>query len=232
MRPKLHIADIDESNEKLVAFAQTIDFSALFDHIKDFANIDCDFHQPAIITSGGGVHITFISDDIKSQTGPFAVILKRCYIQSFSNGVVKDKETGEPKYWVSVSIRYEHKDGGSNGMDMVRAWYKNGTWEFLNAGQTKVIKVGKYRIKSKSKGRGWLEGSINGFCFQAKVFDTGSKFGINNGRVSKLMVWEHRTSTDLFSYDRGWDAEPIDDEQKEVLQALLEHLENMPAEGW
>ncbi len=118
-----------------VAFAQNIDFTELFDHIKAFTKADCAFHQPEITTSRGEVHINFISDDIAAQTGPFAAILERCSLHSFSNGVYTDKETHEPAYWVSVSIQYEHKDGGSNGMNICRASYTElGGWVFRDAG--------------------------------------------------------------------------------------------------
>lgn len=95
MTAKLHIVTINDDNKELVAFAQTIDFTELFDHIKTFTNVDCSFYQPAIIADGKDVHITFMSDDITKQTGPFAPILERCYFKSFNNGVHKDKKTGE-----------------------------------------------------------------------------------------------------------------------------------------
>jgi hypothetical protein len=137
MKPFLKdvIFDDDGSNMVPLEFAVTIDFTALFDHIKDFAGIACEFHRPEITTSPGNVHISFMSTDITAQAGPFAAILKHCCISSFNNGVFKDKETGEFGYWVGVSLRYEHKNGGSNGMEMLRAWYKNGAWAFLNAGE-------------------------------------------------------------------------------------------------
>ncbi|MCL2235453.1 MAG: hypothetical protein FWB98_03300 [Defluviitaleaceae bacterium] len=127
---------IDENNEALVAFAQTIDFAELFNHTKAHTKVECEFHQPEITTTRGNVHIGFMSHDIAAQTGAFAAILERCYLGSFSNYVFKDKETGELGYWVTVNIRYEHKDGGSNGMDVVTGWYKESTgWIFKNAGQ-------------------------------------------------------------------------------------------------
>jgi hypothetical protein len=127
---------MDEKNEEMVLFAQTINFAELFNHIKGYMNVDCDFHQPEITTSQGTVHIRFMSHDIASQTGAFATILERAYLSSFNNYVYTDKETGEPSYWVTVSIQYEHKNGGSNGMDVATAWYKASTgWVFRNAGK-------------------------------------------------------------------------------------------------
>lgn len=127
---------VDNHNEELVTFAQTIDFTQLFEHTKEFTKIDCTFHQPEITTIRGNVHIGFMSTDIANQTGAFAPILERCCLASFSNRVFKDEKTNELGYWVQVSIQYEHKGGGSNGMEITTARYtKNGGWAFRNAGQ-------------------------------------------------------------------------------------------------
>jgi hypothetical protein len=135
MKPVMKNITIDNHNAELVDFAQTVDFTELFDHVKAFAGVECEFYQPEITTGRGEVHISFMSDDITAQTGAFAAILERCCIHSFSNGVFMDQKTGELAYWVSVNLQYEHKDGGSNDMDMVRAWYINGEWVFTDAGQ-------------------------------------------------------------------------------------------------
>ena len=126
---------IDEHNEDLVAFAQTIDFSELFNHAKTYAKVECEFHQPEVSTIRGDVHIRFMSHDIANQTGAFAAILERCYLGSFSNKVYKDKETGELKFWTQVNISYDHKNGGSNGMEVFTAWYSASEgWIFRNLG--------------------------------------------------------------------------------------------------
>ncbi len=126
---------VDNNNAELIDFAQTVDFAALFEHVKAFVGVDCGFYQPEITTRHGDVYIGFMTEDITAQTGAFSAILERCYLHSFSNGVSTDKDSGDPYYWVSVSIAYEHKNGGSNGMEVVRAWHKNSAWEFLNAGE-------------------------------------------------------------------------------------------------
>ena len=135
MLPVMKKVAIDNYNGELVAFAQTVDFAELFDRVRDFAGIDCTFNRPEITTVRGNVHISFMSDDIAKQTGAFACMLKRCFIQSSINGVFRHKGTGELEYWAGVNIRYEHKDGGNNGMEGLRAWYKNGEWAFLGAGE-------------------------------------------------------------------------------------------------
>ena len=78
----------------------------------------------------------------------------------------------------------------------------------------------------------WEDGSsiINGikFLYSAKVFDVGSEFGINNGRISKLQVvkdiredswnWDNT----IINYDRGWDIRPRTETEKKALQYVLD----------
>ncbi|MDR2531978.1 MAG: hypothetical protein LBC82_03960 [Oscillospiraceae bacterium] len=61
-------------------------------------------------------------------------------------------------------------------------------------------------ITVKRKVSEWLEGRIDGLKFYAKVYDFGSQFGINKGRVSKLTVVG--LNGDIISFDRGWDKKP------------------------
>ena len=136
MKPTMNNITITETNEAFVNFAQTIDFTELFEHIVNFTRTSCTFDEPEITTNKHGeVYIRFQSENIVSVTGPFAAILKECYFHSFSNGVCRDRDTNEIKYWVSVSIGYAHKDGGSNGMEVCHAWYTdNEGWIFADVG--------------------------------------------------------------------------------------------------
>ena len=52
----------------------------------------------------------------------------------------------------------------------------------------------------------------------AKVYDEGSEYGINEGRISKLEVRQDNKL--LLNYDRGWDIEP-DCELAEIALAML-----------
>ena len=90
MKAKMGKAVINDKNENLVAFAKSIDFTELFDNIRMFINVDCGFYNPVIKTSDERVRITFKSHDFVGQTGPFAAILKRCYVHSDRNGVCND----------------------------------------------------------------------------------------------------------------------------------------------
>jgi hypothetical protein len=65
----------------------------------------------------------------------------------------------------------------------------------------------------------WMHGIINGAHYEAKVFEEGSQFGINGGRVSKLHIVKDGRC--ILNYDRGWDIEPTTDEAREALRMIL-----------
>ena len=54
----------------------------------------------------------------------------------------------------------------------------------------------------------WYTGWTGAWDFQAKVYDTDSKYGISGGRVSKLTIASKATGRVVARYDRGWDILP------------------------
>lgn len=81
---------------------------------------------------------------------------------------------------------------------------------------------------------GWVTAIIAGRWVQAKVYDQPSKFGVFNGRVSKLAIAKtaYRNSNANFfeqldyHYDRGLD---FDNLPEGVLKQVIAELETLPA---
>lgn len=80
----------------------------------------------------------------------------------------------------------------------------------------------------------WVKGKVGSYVFEAKLFDDSSTFGINNGRVSKLSIYndEKRLKDGFFpacivNYDRGWDIRPTKENRK-IFKAVLAALESSP----
>ena len=73
----------------------------------------------------------------------------------------------------------------------------------------------------------WKEGSIkvNGeiFHYWMKRYEEDSQWGIEDGRISKLML--KRNGEIVCNYDRGWDAEPADENTRLATELLL-HSDN------
>lgn len=63
------------------------------------------------------------------------------------------------------------------------------------------------------------DGGFNVIHFWIKVYEVGSKFGINGGKISKLML--KLNSEIIANYDRGWDIEPSTEEAETALYILL-----------
>lgn len=73
----------------------------------------------------------------------------------------------------------------------------------------------------------WKEGSLKVydsiFHYWMKQYDEDSRFGIDGGRISKLML--KRDSIIVANYDRGWDVKPADADTQLAVDILL-HSEN------
>jgi hypothetical protein len=69
----------------------------------------------------------------------------------------------------------------------------------------------------------WKEGTIkiqnSVFHYWVKVYDEPSRFGIDGGRISKLML--KRKNEIVCNYDRGWDMKPVDEDVEAALQILI-----------
>lgn len=77
-----------------------------------------------------------------------------------------------------------------------------------------------YRTDANNWKVGYIRLGSYAFDFEAKVFEEGSQFGINEGRVSKLCISEQNENVCLVSYDRGWDLEP-QDRLSEILLSII-----------
>jgi len=70
----------------------------------------------------------------------------------------------------------------------------------------------------------WKDGSIKVnnsiFHYWIKVFETGSEFGIDGGKVSKMMM--KRDGEVVMNYDRSWDVRPVDKDTKLAMQIILQ----------
>ena len=78
----------------------------------------------------------------------------------------------------------------------------------------------------------WMRGRIlteyGDYEFTAKVYDEGSGYGINNGRVSKLELKDFEGNI-VVNYDRGWDIYPSDNGfVLDVLEGVVGFLEEAP----
>jgi len=69
----------------------------------------------------------------------------------------------------------------------------------------------------------WREGSIkigeDIFHYWIKQYGGGSVYGIEGGRISKLMI--KRGGEIVCNYDRGWDIKPVDEDTEFALAIIM-----------
>lgn len=69
----------------------------------------------------------------------------------------------------------------------------------------------------------WMEGRIDGYNVNAKVYPKPSIHGIENGRISKLTITDKDGNT-IANYDRGWDVIPKE-QYKDLYDKIVGSLE-------
>ena len=57
------------------------------------------------------------------------------------------------------------------------------------------------------------------YKFQAKVYEVGSKYGIDGGKISKL--WISCEDMVVASYERGWDIKPASEDAEFAVAVLM-----------
>ena len=122
---------VETRNALYKEFVGTIPMEELYETTKKIANIpDLEFESKYVEPRNGGDGSIVIRSkgNLKNNMGTFGKTLKSAEISTFNTSVYIDRETGEPRYWGSLDVRYEHNDGGSNGSRLVDMRYdrKNG----------------------------------------------------------------------------------------------------------
>ena len=85
-------------------------------------------------------------------------------------------------------------------------------------------------LNDSRKTSNWFTAIIAGRWVQAKIYNEGSEYGINGGRISKLWISKDvnpaNVSGDDYSYDRGLDYNNLTDAT--ILPKVLKALEALP----
>lgn len=87
--------------------------------------------------------------------------------------------------------------------------------------------IEEYSLRNDRENPVWIVGSFiwnrKQYSVSGKVYLEGSKFGIDNGPISKLWIKDMEKSKVIVNYDRGWDVKPTD-ENKDLYEAIMKLL--------
>lgn len=74
-----------------------------------------------------------------------------------------------------------------------------------------------------------FEGEVDGYFVQTQVFSEPSRYGIAEGRISRLIVHPHRNAgfnRNLANFDRGWDGgTPSDSRIRTVVEKTVRYFD-------
>lgn len=141
---------MDAKEVALTEFNKTIPYDEMFNAAKEISGSkNIVFEEPKLVKgSSGSLYTTYRSNDIKQDTGVFSSVLKGARLENF-NSSLSISEDGELSYWGTMSLRYQHNGGGTNGMEIMQYTYKDKTgWDITDSAGYKY-KNGK-RITSAS----------------------------------------------------------------------------------
>lgn len=70
----------------------------------------------------------------------------------------------------------------------------------------------------------WEQGTLNvenqAISYSAKIFEEPSRYGINQGKISKLTL--RNDNKIIANYDRGWDIAPTNRLARKALKMILD----------
>ena len=174
-----------------------------------------------------------------------------------TNDMVKDYKAGKTQYddvinCIDITIKdlkslekdYPEKKDEINKEIEKFETAKNGISKKTEANEIDKSKypdptgdIEEYSLRNDRENPVWIVGSVvcNGkqYSVSGKVYLEGSKFGIDNGPISKLWIKDMEKSKVIVNYDRGWDVKPTD-ENKNLYEAikklLVDYREKNPYE--
>lgn len=120
----------------LTEFNKTIPYDEMFDVAKKISGSkNAQFEEPTLVNRDGtSLYTQYRSNDIKADTGIFSSVLKSARLENFNSELYIDRQTGEPTYWGSLDLRYQHNGGGTNGMQLMQYKYNSKTgWDITDS---------------------------------------------------------------------------------------------------
>lgn len=115
--------------DKLFEFAEQIPMEELYAEIRKRTGLsDLKFNH-RVADSRGAVRIYVESEDIVEKLPRFLTLMFSEMVLSTFNTEVVEKD-GKIFWWGSISFRYHHPSGGSNGYNFLTFWYENNSWTF------------------------------------------------------------------------------------------------------
>lgn len=120
----------EEKLQQVLDFYNTIDFKPVKDFICKLIGIDVNIHiSPNIQMRCQFVELE--SNDIIDKAGNIMQLMcSSAVVDNFGGFIGYSEKQKSNVCWIPIHISYTSHSGGSNGMSIAYAHYKDGNWEF------------------------------------------------------------------------------------------------------
>lgn len=116
------------------AFIESIDWEPLNKFVGEIIGADVKFEasnlRPARGYSGSARYYADVADprNFADKCGIMSPVYREVFIDCFNANLCIDPETKEPYFWCTPAFRFSMMSGGSNGINIANAIFKNGEW--------------------------------------------------------------------------------------------------------
>lgn len=117
----------DYTNEEIESFVESINFEELYQEIRN--KVGDDSLQFEMKYERNRIEI-INTENLKDKCGIMAVAYNEVRLATFNTSIFVEEESGELAYWCTIHYEYEITNGGSNGITILTAHYKNRKWNF------------------------------------------------------------------------------------------------------
>jgi hypothetical protein len=119
----------DEKKEFTQEMFDNMTWAPLRMELRKLLGVGVEFDRKYVERGGWKTKGIFIeSENLADKAGVMSSVLKELYVVDFGGSY--DKENNA--YWLPLHFHWEHKDGGSNGCNLLDAFYdfNLGQWKF------------------------------------------------------------------------------------------------------
>ena len=128
----------DYSNDEILAYFNSIDFKPLFDKINSLIGLELTY-DVRIKPDRFGRHKYFEIENKENLVDHFSILAvawKMFKVSTFNAEICCDKSTGELSLWCTIDYSYKSYRLGSNGTEILTAWYQKGKWKIKTNKET------------------------------------------------------------------------------------------------
>lgn len=120
----------DYSNDEILDYFNSIDFKPLLNKINNLIGLELTY-DINITKNVYGNYNYFKIESKENLVDNFPILelaWREFKVTTFNASIYCDKTTGKLNLWCTIQYSYQHQDFGSNGAQILTAWYEEDKW--------------------------------------------------------------------------------------------------------